>query len=225
MFGEAWELTVSRGPILYFADRQKPQIANVGVSQSVQTYTVGDQIPVAVTFDGPVKVTGNEKMSINGVDCLVQESKGTVSKTLTFLYTVQAADGQDLTLANLSNVEDVAGNKANTITYTQVVNDVMSGDIPHWAALTNVTTDAENGAYAPRVTTGTLTVTLHEDENVRSWLTQAGATDPQRQAGRGLRRVCLQHGAGHLYGRRRDHHPPVHCARRQLDGGQAGIFR
>ena len=26
--------------------------------------------------------------------------------------------------------------------------------------------------------TGTLTVTLHEDENVRSWLTQAGATDP-----------------------------------------------
>lgn len=178
MFGEAWELTVSRGPILYFADRQKPQIANVGVSQSVQTYTVGDQIPVAVTFDGPVKVTGNEKMSINGVDCLVQESKGTVSKTLTFLYTVQAADGQDLTLANLSNVEDVAGNKANTITYTQVVNDVMSGDIPHWAALTNVTTDAENGAYAPGVTTGTLTVTLHEDEDVRSWLTQEGATDP-----------------------------------------------
>ena len=28
------------------------------------------------------------------------------------------------------------------------------------------------------MTTGTLTVTLHEDEDVRSWLTQAGATDP-----------------------------------------------
>ena len=54
----------------------------------------------------------------------------------------------------------------------------MSGDIPHWAALTSVTTDAENGAYAPGVTIGTLTVTLHEDENVRSWLTQEGATDP-----------------------------------------------
>lgn len=55
---------------------------------------------------------------------------------------------------------------------------MIDTNIPHWAALTNVTTDAENGAYAPGVTTGTLTVTLHEDEDVRSWLTQEGATDP-----------------------------------------------
>ena len=55
---------------------------------------------------------------------------------------------------------------------------MIDTNIPHWAALTSVTTDAENGAYAPGVTTGTLTVTLHEDENVRSWLTQEGATDP-----------------------------------------------
>lgn len=55
---------------------------------------------------------------------------------------------------------------------------MIDTNIPHWAALTSVTTDAENGAYAPGVTTGTLTVTLHEDEDVRSWLTQAGATDP-----------------------------------------------
>ena len=58
------------------------------------------------------------------------------------------------------------------------VADVIDTNIPHWAALTSVTTDAENGAYAPGVTTGTLTVTLHEDEDVRSWLTQEGATDP-----------------------------------------------
>ena len=55
---------------------------------------------------------------------------------------------------------------------------MIDTNIPHWAALTSVTTDAENGAYAPGVTTGTLTVTLHEDEDVRSWLTQEGATDP-----------------------------------------------
>lgn len=55
---------------------------------------------------------------------------------------------------------------------------MIDTNIPHWAALTAVTTDAENGAYAPGVTTGTLTVTLHEDEDVRSWLTQEGATDP-----------------------------------------------
>ena len=64
------------------------------------------------------------------------------------------------------------------VNLNRTVADVIDTNIPHWAALTNVTTDAENGAYAPGVTTGTLTVTLHEDENVRSWLTQEGATDP-----------------------------------------------
>lgn len=64
------------------------------------------------------------------------------------------------------------------VNLNRTVADVIDTNIPHWAALTNVTTDAENGAYAPGVTTGTLTVTLHEDEDVRSWLTQAGATDP-----------------------------------------------
>lgn len=64
------------------------------------------------------------------------------------------------------------------VNLNRTVADVIDTNIPHWAALTNVTTDAENGAYAPGVTTGTLTVTLHEDEDVRSWLTQEGATDP-----------------------------------------------
>lgn len=64
------------------------------------------------------------------------------------------------------------------VNLNRTVADVIDTNIPHWAALTAVATDAENGAYAPGVTTGTLTVTLHEDENVRSWLTQAGATDP-----------------------------------------------
>lgn len=64
------------------------------------------------------------------------------------------------------------------VNLNRTVADVIDTNIPHWAALTAVTTDAENGAYAPGVTTGTLTVTLHEDENVRSWLTQEGATDP-----------------------------------------------
>lgn len=64
------------------------------------------------------------------------------------------------------------------VNLNRTVADVIDTNIPHWAALTAVTTDAENGAYAPGVTTGTLTVTLHEDEDVRSWLTQEGATDP-----------------------------------------------
>lgn len=64
------------------------------------------------------------------------------------------------------------------VNLNRTVADVIDTNIPHWAALTNVTTDAENGAYAPGVTTGTLTVTLHEDEDVRSWLNQEGATDP-----------------------------------------------
>lgn len=64
------------------------------------------------------------------------------------------------------------------VNLNRTVADVIDTNIPHWAALTAVTTDAENGAYAPGVTTGTLTATLHEDEDVRSWLTQEGATDP-----------------------------------------------
>lgn len=64
------------------------------------------------------------------------------------------------------------------VNLNRTVADVIDTNIPHWAALTAVTTDAENGAYAPGVTTGTLTVTLHEDEDVRSWLTQEDATDP-----------------------------------------------
>ena len=64
------------------------------------------------------------------------------------------------------------------VNLNRTVADVIDTNIPHWAALTAVTTDAENGAYAPGVTTGTLTVTLHEDEDVRSWLNQEGATDP-----------------------------------------------
>ena len=70
------------------------------------------------------------------------------------------------------------GNSGTVVNLNRTVADVIDTNIPHWAALTSVTTDAENGAYAPGVTTGTLTVTLHEDEDVRSWLTQAGATDP-----------------------------------------------
>ena len=70
------------------------------------------------------------------------------------------------------------GNSGTVVNLNRTVADVIDTNIPHWAALTAVTTDAENGAYAPGVTTGTLTVTLHEDEDVRSWLNQEGATDP-----------------------------------------------
>ena len=108
----------------------------------------------------------------------MQESAGTITRTVTFLYEVQAAESSSLKIGNLSSFTDVSGNSGTVVNLNRTVADVIDTNIPHWAALTNVTTDAENGAYAPGVTTGTLTVTLHEDEDVRSWLTQEGATDP-----------------------------------------------
>lgn len=169
--------SISASATMYFYDKLPPEVESVTVDTD-SLYTAQDVVPVTATFAEAVKVSGNETLVINDKSCKVQESAGTITRTVTFLYEVQAAESSSLKIGNLSSFTDVSGNSGTAVNLNRTVADVIDTNIPHWAALTNVTTDAENGAYAPGVTTGTLTVTLHEDEDVRSWLTQAGATDP-----------------------------------------------
>ena len=49
-----------------------------------------------------MKVSGNETLVINDKSCKVQESAGTITRTVTFLYEVQAAESSSLKIGNLA---------------------------------------------------------------------------------------------------------------------------
>lgn len=114
-------------------DTNLPVIANVSAGASVPngTYVAGQTLPITVTFNEVVSVTGTPQVTLdtNGLpgaqpfllpgdtaDAVVNFSSGSGTTTLTFNYTI--AQGQNsldldalfLTLANNSQIRDVAGN-------------------------------------------------------------------------------------------------------------------
>ena len=103
-------------------DTTPPTVTNVTSSKSNGSYTVGEVIPIQVTFSEVVNVTGTPTLTLETgtTDRVVDYSSGTGSNTLTFNYTVQAGDtSADLeyqsTSALSGTIKDAAGN-AGTLT-------------------------------------------------------------------------------------------------------------
>lgn len=156
--------------------------------------------PITVTFDSPVKVVGDETLVVNkvvdddgtvtnpGTTCEIVESPGTVTRTVTFLSYVKPGDGEGVLLNSMDGFTDISGKETESFYDsgddfpTLTLQGVAESEQPHWAAIADVSVDAEGedasyNLYSPGATEGTVTVTLDENKNVRSWLTQDGATD------------------------------------------------
>ncbi len=153
-----------------------------------------------VTFDSPVEVVGDETLVVNkvvnedgtvtnqGTTCEIVESPGTVTRTVTFLGYVKPGDGEGVLLNSMDGFTDISGKETESFDDsgddfpTLTLQGVAESEQPHWAAIADVSVDAEGEdasytLYAPGATEGIVTVTLDENENVRSWLTQDEATD------------------------------------------------
>lgn len=183
-------------PSLTLSDKVAPILVEIA-PQGVPTngYKLGETVPITVTFDGPVKVTGKETLLVNksvdddgtvktkGTQCEIVESVGTITRTVTFLYEVQAGDSIGLRINEISSFTDTANNESKQTALGDegkgiVVDNVVDDTIPHWAAIAGVDTDAEgtdasNKEYLPGTTQGKILITLSGNENVNSWLTSA----------------------------------------------------
>ena len=160
--------------------------------------------PITVTFDSPVKVVGDETLVVNkvvddggtvtnpGTTCEIVESPDTVTRTVTFLSYVKPGDGEGVLLNSMDGFTDISGKETESFDDsgddfpTLTLQGVAESEQPHWAAIADVSVDAEGedasyNLYSPGATEGTVTVTLDENKNVRSWLTQDGAvsSDPE----------------------------------------------
>lgn len=199
-FTQAIKVTAKdeRGPVV--VDVQAPQ----NTRPTAQKYAVGESYPITVTFDSPVKVVGDETLVVNKVvdengtvtnpetTCKIVESPGTVTRTATFLGYVKPGDGEGVLLNSMDGFTDISGKETESFDDsgddfpTLTLQGVAESEQPHWAAIADVSVDAEGedasyNLYSPGATEGTVTVTLDENENVRSWLTQDGAvsSDPE----------------------------------------------
>ena len=146
-------------------------VTGVASAQAAGAYSVGTTIPITVTFNNTVNVTGTPQIALNDGGTATYAS-GSGSSTLTFNYTVAAGNNtSDLdytatTSLGLSggSINDVAGNAATltlpaTGTDGLATKDIVIDTTP--PAVTAVGTSQATGAY----TTGTtipITVTFGE---------------------------------------------------------------
>jgi cyclophilin family peptidyl-prolyl cis-trans isomerase len=96
-------------------------IAEVSSTQATGAYGAGTAIPITVTFNEPVTVTGTPQLALNASsDAAANYTSGSGTSTLTFTYTVAAGDNSSnlnytstaaLTL-NGGTIQDAAGNAA-----------------------------------------------------------------------------------------------------------------
>ncbi|NJL73432.1 MAG: hypothetical protein HC888_18845, partial [Candidatus Competibacteraceae bacterium] len=99
-------------------DTAVPAVLNVNSSTPNGSYTVGEIIPIQITFNEPVVVTGAPFVTVETgtVDRQAPYDSGSGTKVLVFLYTVQAGDASlDLNLQTPMNlnggtVRDLAEN-------------------------------------------------------------------------------------------------------------------
>ena len=104
-------------------DKTAPVVTGVSSSQADGTYGTGTVIPVAVSFDGPVVVTGTPQLAIatgTPASTAVNLTSGGGTATLTFNYTVIGGNNSaDLDYVSTSSlglnggtIRDAAGNNA-----------------------------------------------------------------------------------------------------------------
>ncbi len=103
-------------------DTTGPQVSNVSSTHVDGSFTTGEVIPIDVTFDEAVTITGTPQLTLETgtTDRTINYSSGSGTSTLTFNYTVQAGDTSadlDYTAAtalvlNSGTIKDAAGNDA-----------------------------------------------------------------------------------------------------------------
>jgi hypothetical protein len=175
-------------------DTTASTVTNVTATSANGSYTTGAVIPVTVTFDEPVDVTGTPQLTLEtgATDRVIDYTSGSGTATLTFNYTVQAGDtSADLDYLSTSalalnggTIADAATNDA-TLTLPAPgaagslgVNKAIVIDTTA-PTVTNVTSTSANGSY----TTGAVipvTITFDEPVDVTGTpqLTlETGATD------------------------------------------------
>ena len=153
-----------------------PAVTGVSSTLATGSYGVGTTIPITVTFNHAVNVTGTPVLTLNILGETASYASGSGTPTLTFNYVV--ATGQNnphldyasinaLTIT-LASIEDAAGNPANlTLPATgtdglATQNIVIDTTAP---AVTGVSTTTTAGTYG-HGTTIPITITFGEAVNV-----------------------------------------------------------
>ncbi|WP_162059512.1 DUF4347 domain-containing protein [Undibacterium sp. KW1] len=82
------------GDELYTLDNSGPAVMNVSSSTANATYAAGTVIPVTITFNETVNVTGTPQLTLETgtIDRVINYVSGSGTNTITFNYTVQVGD-------------------------------------------------------------------------------------------------------------------------------------
>jgi GH25 family lysozyme M1 (1,4-beta-N-acetylmuramidase) len=170
-----WHVSFSNGQVGWVHEYETPQnpsphtlfdwlqggmVTNVSSSAANGTYNAGKTIPITVTFNGAMTVTGSPNISLsNGGTATYASGSGT--NVLTFNYIVGAGQtSSDLDLANgwsainlnLGTIKDSLGNYPDLMTSVPGAtgslgankNIIIDTTAP---TVTNVTSTSANGAY------------------------------------------------------------------------------
>ncbi|MEO1210899.1 MAG: hypothetical protein AAFX78_15350 [Cyanobacteria bacterium J06638_20] len=117
------EPTPAENDQTYTLDTTAPTVTNVTSSLANGTYTVGQLIPITITFSEAITVTGTPTLTLEtgATDAVANFVDGSGTNTLTFNFTVQAGAATDdldyvgvnsLALAGGATIVDAAGNDA-----------------------------------------------------------------------------------------------------------------
>lgn len=162
--GLASAYTPSFSPVVM--DGIAPQILSVSSTFPNGTYYTGDVIPIQIVYDEPVFVMNSSNLGLvletGTPDRTALYAGGTGTSTLTFEYTVQAADvAADLNYLSTAaliqgaagRIEDAGGTGFYTLPNTGSPNSlggskdiVIDGTAP---IVTNVTSESDSGKYGP----------------------------------------------------------------------------
>lgn len=186
--------------LLFSLDRSAPTVSGVATLTASGLYGIGTVIPITVTFSEAVTVDSSAGLpslllETGSSDRQVLYSAGSGSRTLTFLYTVQAGDrtpqltytSAGALLLNGATIQDAAGNNADlSLPEPDALGSLaasamllIDGVAP---AVTSIASANANGTYGPGAL---ITLTARFSEPVRvnlsggvpSLLLETGAVD------------------------------------------------
>ena len=182
-------------------DTTPPTVAGVSSTQTTATYGLGRAIPITVTFNEPVTVTGTPQLALNASSGAVATyTSGSGTSTLTFTYTVAAGDNASdldytsttaLTLSG-GTIDDTAGNPAVLTLPTTGTDGLATQNIgidTVGPAVTGVSSSQATGTYGagtaipitmtfsgPVTVTGTPQVVLNAGSSVVATYTGGSGT-------------------------------------------------
>ncbi len=140
-------------------DTTVPTVSSVSSTKSNGTYNVGESIPITITFNETVVVTGTPQLTLEtgSSDAVVDYTSGSNSSVLTFNYTVaNNQTSSDLDYVNTSSlalnsgtIKDLAGNNATlTLASPGATNSLGANKgIIIASSVISLTSTSNNGTY------------------------------------------------------------------------------